>query len=594
VGGTGITDALCVNGILSTKYAYLAFQYILDVGTERCLSANENQITVGSLILPQNPRLYNPFVIQLLMQLLPHASAALRSDVFSTLVTLAAIPNLEAFTKVVQPLIVYAEQNTDQPIVWDIIDRIACYRLSTEEWRILFSKLRNEVPMTLLRILQRAAKEGTSIPFMEMEPGSKLNLTLNWGNNQGFTFGTWVYFYPNDNTVSIASSSTDAFTLMTLASDDGKSHLSVHITTSGQIELQTAPKTKRTVFGKANLEPGKWYHIAVTYQKYRLQNSTAFLFINGVMEESQKVSFNAPLTSRVLGSIGGCAETSPYNYRLGLTFLYEEALLVEAIQAMYVASPAYRGYYQGDYIPHMTPLSDHLLPNYIKLLKGTREQNIKVQPVNLADDKIMFAFNAANNSLANIDVKGKSRYGTGVYLESLHGDAPRAVLQGRVFPCVPSALSADLLNADGLGVVFALIERSETSEQLLDTLSLLLNLMIESDRIITEMDRVSGYDIVGAFLRKKGHLFTESIMQVLWQCVLLTTEGKDEVVTNLRACSRWILDYEIWRKTTSGIQVCKFFKNSKNVRKNCSKRSHCSSWTIFMGHGMRNDSKQLT
>lgn len=168
----------------------------------------------------------------------------------------------------------------------------------------------------------------------------------------------------------------------------------------------------------------------------------------------------------------------------------------------------------------------------------------------------MFIFHAGNNSLINVDSKGKSRYGNGVFLESLHSDTIRARLHGHVFPCMPSSLSDVILNADGLSVVFALIERSETSEQLSDSLSLLMNLMLESDRIIVEMDRISGYDIIGGFLRRKGHLFTESILENLWNCVLLASDGGDKaIVTNLRACSRWILDYEIWRKTSNQIQV---------------------------------------
>lgn len=78
--------------------------------------------------------------------------------------------------------------------------------------------------------------------------------------------------------------------------------------------------------------------------------------------------------SKVSGSIGVSSETNPDNYRLGSTLLYEEPLPIDAIHAIYVASQTYKGYYQGEYIPSMTPLSDHLLPNYIKLVQNDREQ----------------------------------------------------------------------------------------------------------------------------------------------------------------------------------------------------------------------------
>lgn len=63
---------------------------------------------------------------------------------------------------------------------------------------MLFSYLRNDIPAPLLKILLRAAEQGSSAPFLEMDPGSKLNFSLCWGNNQGYTFSSWVYFYPNN------------------------------------------------------------------------------------------------------------------------------------------------------------------------------------------------------------------------------------------------------------------------------------------------------------------------------------------------------------------------------------------------------------
>ncbi|KAL0484573.1 hypothetical protein AKO1_011602 [Acrasis kona] len=571
IGESGITDALICNGILSTRHSHLAFQFLLDVATERNLIASNNpqQIQIDDLLyLPTNARLFNPFVLKLMMTLLPYANDNynLQKCVFDCIHALAISPNLQGFHHVVDLIFPYRDTF---PIVWEIMERVATYRISTCEWRKLFSLLRNEIQPNVMKMIQKGAKFGSSTAYTEMEPGSKMTTFLNCTLNQGYTFGAWIYFSNQESChspKSPTSSTVDSFTLLSITSDDSKSHLSIHLTPNGSVELQTALKSKRIAFQKSQLPSDRWIHLVISHQKYRLQNSMANLYINGMLMDTIKVAFNTNFAGgRIPAQLAVCSEHCVFNYRMGNCIMYEDALPIESIHSMYVAGQDYNGYYQGDYLANLNPLSDHLPKNYIDLLQQDREQSIKIHSVSLQEEKMIFAFTAAHCTLDSISQKSITN---GIQLTSLHDDNIRAQLHGRAFPCTPQSLGDAILNFDGLSVILNLIERSDTSDRLLESLTLLLHLLF-SDRVTDEMERIGGYDIINGFLRRKATLFTESILEVLWQCVMLSSITGEEILANLKFCNRCMLDFEIWKRTSIPIQRKLFERITWLIKENC-------------------------
>ncbi len=596
IGVTAITDALRVNGILKSEYSYHAFQCLLDFATERTLKKENEDISFGRLTVAKNARILNPHAFRFILILLEEMEDNFRYDmmkVFEYLSRLTPV-NLEALSSIeliayiydhFQAELIHTSHPSHSTII-KIIEGIGCYRMSQHELRTTLALLQSkEHQPAVQKFLIMAAKESSSTPFVNMEPDSACSIVAlnerSWGSSlTGYSFGCWFYFNNITRGRVDERSEGKLFDLLALSSEDKKSYLKISMRDDGYLEVKLASKAKKILFSSFTFLPKKWYNVVITHKKFRLQGSSMALHVNGVLTETQKTPFVTYCSSggsKMRGTIGKNPPNSNTILRMGSSFLYEDVLGLNTISSIYVAGPSYSGYYQGNYVSSMHLLSEHLYTNFIKLLQNQgssdnlsptseveAENALRVMPHPLSEDKFVFCLNPRHSALREIENSARDNStSSGVFLETLHTDSgvPR-VLVSNAHCCCPASLSDEILNCDGLGAALALIDRAESSEALLDALSLLANLMLDSPKILNEMDRLSAYDMVGSFLRRKGFFMNEAIHDLLWKMVLMGSRNGRELVTNLKACVCFLFDYEIWKKAPPHVQQKPFQKMS--------------------------------
>ena len=114
---------------------------------------------------------------------------------------------------------------------------------------------------------------------------------------------------------------------------------------------------------------------------------------------------------------------------------------------------------------------------------------------------------------------------------------------------------------------------------------MLTNLIVNSTKIVKEMERIFAYQMIGTILRRKSHLLTLGILDIIWKIVLMGTDDC-EVVTNLFACKRFILDYEIWKACDQDLQRALFSRLNKLVSK------ESSGYAVWNAQRLRKISEQ--
>jgi len=622
VGECAIVDALTVNNIMNTPCAKDILQYVLDLGTERCFKLNSltpsspggslesssapNDHFIHGLNVGKNPILHNPFAIQIIFKLLqkfrviPSQSEAILMllDFISSanpynLEQLGSIATVEyLLTNHID--VVKDESHPLHSLCMNVIDRLACYKMSAKEWRMLFGLLKNpQHPESIMKVLSHAARAETysDTPFVEyLENSRAMIVSLDerpWPPAQGYTFMAWVYIQSVEQPIAQSKKANNAFTMLMLRSDDGRSNLEIGINTDSQLILNTHTKPKFFVFSDFSFEQNKWYHLAITHSKYRILHSpsTATLYVNGRFVQTQKVNYLGSTSGgglHVRGEIGHNTSRQPIQgaptFRLGPTLFYEEVLTTDSIPYFFIVGRNYMGMYATSRI--LKHSDQAFSPNYVALFdvedrSMSREEihrhNLEMSTfvlkrVKLSPEKLVFCFNASMVHLFDLATKKGSspnsnlhKKSNALFLQNIrnatHAGKPKAMLQGNVYCCTPRSLSNDILLFDGIKLIFALIERAENSSYLLHALDILQNLMYDCNDVIQEVNRLNGSKIIALFLSRKALMITTDIVDTIWKMTVVKDSHDSEVMSNKHTCKCILFDNEIWRKTSAAVQV---------------------------------------
>lgn len=131
----------------------------------------------------------------------------------------------------------------------------------------------------------------------------------------------------------------------------------------GVLSLATS-STSYVTFSDVKLEEGLWYHVAVVHNKPNalaglFQSSVAYLYVNGSLKQTGKLSYSAAPVGKTLqvtiGTPVSAAEVSPLSWRLGACYLYEEVCSSAVVFLMYVVGRGYRGLFQDSDLLRFVP-----------------------------------------------------------------------------------------------------------------------------------------------------------------------------------------------------------------------------------------------
>lgn len=389
------------------------------------------------------------------------------------------------------------------------------------------------------------------------------------------------------------------FELLLEPTEDGRALMPV---------AQLSQNSKQNIaFSSIHFLEKRWYHIVFTHQKYRIfQPASATIFVNGVHFESQKISYpnacSASQLSIYIGTPPAYACLNPFRWSIGPVMMFEDVMTQVMANAIFCLGSNYCGSFFGEdsqkeLVFTYTFLDGDNINGLHEAKKGQgviytqhrSDQRLLRNPTlyfEWASDRLVFAFSAhsavevpchsSNHNqrtllfeqvarLLDKVKKGlfevesewhKSNHTLYVLCNAASSSAaptPLAFLEGGSTPLSKRGVADTLCGIGGIRLLFPLLDRSATSDELIISLELLFAMLRGNLRNLREMDHTDGYSALLHILKQKTHLQSTKSMAVLFAMAGLREPvtgsgmgspkwGRGETIVDLRAC-QILLDY---------------------------------------------------
>ena len=132
---------------------------------------------------------------------------------------------------------------------------------------------------------------------------------------------------------------------------------------NGTLSLSTSSSSSLS-FNDAQLEEGKWHHIAVVHSKPNsltglFQPSIAYLYIDGKLRHTGRLGYSpSPLGKPlqvIIGTSGFHSKVNNLSWRFRSCYLFEEALTPGSLCFMYILGRGYKGIFQDSDLLQFVP-----------------------------------------------------------------------------------------------------------------------------------------------------------------------------------------------------------------------------------------------
>ncbi|XP_047459291.1 WD repeat- and FYVE domain-containing protein 4 isoform X2 [Mugil cephalus] len=323
------------------------------------------------------------------------------------------------------------------------------------------------------------------------------------------------------------------------------------------------------------LVPGQWHHLVVVMAKDVKKSCLTSAYFNGKAVGTGKMKYIQPFPGQyvsmdptavidVYGLIGTPApwkEHAALVWRVGPSYLFEEALSPEAVGVMYTQGTTYLG-------------------NFLAL-HNTDTESVPLRLV--PEERISFGINPAISTLTTVaqiredynevdcrliakEMGIASRdHSTPVFLarnisQHLSGTARTigAALVGRfgVRTFNPSSASNGFLFVGGPAVVLSLVAMAPDDGSLYAAVKVLLSVLETNPAMQQEMNRINGYKLLAFLLKMKSSLVshrTFQLLQCLWSSVELSSGAG--CLQNTSAFQALLCDLEVWQNTSDHLDL---------------------------------------
>ncbi|KAM4668749.1 WD repeat- and FYVE domain-containing protein 4 [Amazona ochrocephala] len=347
--------------------------------------------------------------------------------------------------------------------------------------------------------------------------------------------------------------------------------------------LNRSPFPGQVQFGCGKLlVTGQWHHLTVTVAKEAKKNCIVSAYINGQMLGSAKVQYLQPLPGTCISmepssfiDVYGYIATpriwkqkSSLTWRLGPTYLFEEAISVETMEVISKLGPQYCSNFQAVQVQGEDQHSDH-------------------NPTSLvAEEKISFGINAMCSSLTTVqDIKSfynevdgrliareigiNSRdSSTPIFLAkniaghlsgSLRTIGSVAVGQYgvRVFQSSPAATSLNFIG--GPAILLGVIAMACDDHTMYAAVKVLISILNSSPMSEKLMRRMHGYQLLAYLLKMKTQLLNDRILQLVFSLVGTAELGfESSVIKNYSAFQYVLCNFELWMKAPENLDLVLF------------------------------------
>ncbi|XP_025736364.1 WD repeat- and FYVE domain-containing protein 4 isoform X2 [Callorhinus ursinus] len=324
------------------------------------------------------------------------------------------------------------------------------------------------------------------------------------------------------------------------------------------------------------LDCGQWHHLAVVVTKEMKRNCTVSTYLDGQITSSAKMLYIQALPGPFL-SMDPSSFVDVYGYiatpqvwkqkssliwRLGPTYLFEEAISVDTLEVINKLGPRYCGNFQAVHAQGVDP-------------------DIEVTAL-VAEERVSFGLHLASSSITSVtDIRNTYsevdsrliakemnissrdnampvfllRNCAGHFSGSLRTVGAVAVghLGIRVFHSIPAASSLDFIG--GPAILLGLISLATDDHTMYAAVKVLHSVLTSNVMCDRLMQHIYGYQIMAFLLRKKTSLLNHRIFQLILSIAGTAELGfGSSAVTNVGVFQHILCNFELWMNTADNLE----------------------------------------
>ncbi|XP_004607454.2 WD repeat- and FYVE domain-containing protein 4 [Sorex araneus] len=325
---------------------------------------------------------------------------------------------------------------------------------------------------------------------------------------------------------------------------------------------------------------GQWHHLTVLVTKEMKRNCTISAYLDGQVIGSAKMLYIQALPGPFL-SMDPSSFVDVYGYiatpqiwkqksslmwRLGPTYLFEEAISMETLEVINKLGPRYCGNFQAVYVQGEDP-------------------RLEGEPL-VAEEKVSFGLHVASSSITNL-VEIRNTYNEvdsrliakEMNISSRDNAMPVLLLRNcaghlsgslrtigavavgqfgvRVFHASPAASSLDFIG--GPAILLGLISLATDDHTMYAAVKVLHSVLTSNAMSDHLMQHISGYQIMAFLLRKKTFLLNYRIFQLILSIAGTAELGfGSSAITNVGVFQHILCNFELWMNTVDNLELSLF------------------------------------
>uniref|UniRef100_A0A673T1B7 WDFY family member 4 n=1 Tax=Suricata suricatta TaxID=37032 RepID=A0A673T1B7_SURSU len=325
---------------------------------------------------------------------------------------------------------------------------------------------------------------------------------------------------------------------------------------------------------------GQWHHLAVVVTKEMKRNCTVSTYLDGQIIGSAKMLYIQALPGPFL-SMDPSSFVDVYGYistpriwkqkssliwRLGPTYLFEEAISMDTLEAINKLGPRYCGNFQAvhaqgeDLDTEATPLLAeervsfglHIASSSITSVTDIRNTYNEVDSRLIAKE---MNISSRDNAMPVFLLRNCAGHLSGS-LRTV-GAVAMGQLGVRVFHSIPAASSLDFIG--GPAILLGLISLATDDHTMYAAVKVLHSVLTSNVMCDRLMQHISGYQIMAFLLRKKTALLNHRIFQLILSIAGTAELGfGSSVVTNVGVFRHILCNFELWMNSADNLELSLF------------------------------------
>ncbi|XP_072483675.1 WD repeat- and FYVE domain-containing protein 4 isoform X2 [Notamacropus eugenii] len=328
------------------------------------------------------------------------------------------------------------------------------------------------------------------------------------------------------------------------------------------------------------LSSGQWHHLAIVVTKEMKRNCTVSTYINGQLIGSAKMLYIQALPGSFLsmdpssfidvyGYIGTpkvWKQKSSLIWRLGPTYLLEEAISKETLEVINKLGPRYCGNFQAVKVQGedvgceaMTLVAEERVSFGLNVASSSLTNVAEIKNVyNEVDGRLIakeMNISSRDNSMPVFLVRNSAGHLSGP-LRTI-GAVAVGQLGVRVFHSSPAANSLNFIG--GPAILLGMISLATDDHTMYAAIKVLHSVLSSSAMCDNLMKHIHGYQILTLLLKKKMQLLNNRIFQLILSIAGTVELGfASSTITNLGIFQHVLCNFELWMNTSENLDIALF------------------------------------